>query len=563
MPQTTLHAFFQTAQRFGPRLAWKHGERQFTWSEAAHVVRRAARAFIALGVKPGECVSIMGPNRPEWVIADLAAIAAGAVPAPIYPTLTAEQAGYIARHSAAVVAVVQDVAQLQKLRAQRPASLRWFVLIAGAGDAPDVLTWDQFLARAADAPESAVDERLAGLKPRGLATLIYTSGTTGPPKAVMLCHENLLFAAQAAQRIAQVTADDILISYLPLSHIAEQMISVHGPATHGSQIWFCDELPKAPEVLRAARPTIFFGVPRVWEKMQARTEQGLAAAPPLRRALASWARKSRGRLADKLVLSKIRALLGLDRVRLAITGAAAMSLATLRFFESLGIDILDMWGLSESTAMGTANLRGARKAGTIGRPTEGVEIRIAPDGEILTRGPHVFLGYYKDEAATREALDVEGFLHTGDVGEFDNDGYVRITDRKKDLLITSGGKNVSPQNIEGRLVQIPGVAQAAVLGDARKHLAALLTPDPDAARRLPGVNDGTVESLAVDPAFLMHIGRGIEQVNAHLASFETIKKFRVLPVQFSIEGGELTPTMKLKRKVVSQKFAREIDELFR
>ncbi len=581
MPQTTLHAFFQTAQRFGPRLAWKHGERQFTWSEAAHVVRRAARAFIALGVKPGECVSIMGSNRPEWVIADLAAIAAGAVPAPIYPTLTAEQAGYIARHSAAVVAVVQDVAQLQKLRAQRPASLRWFVLVSnapasglrpdageagvlpGAGDAPDVLTWDQFLARAADAPESAVDERLAALKPRGLATLIYTSGTTGPPKAVMLCHENLLFAAQAAQRIAQVTADDILISYLPLSHIAEQMISVHGPATHGSQIWFCDELPKAPEVLRAARPTIFFGVPRVWEKMQARTEQGLAAAPPLRRALASWARKSRGRLADKLVLSKIRALLGLDRTRLSATGAAAMSLATLRFFESLGIDILDVWGMSESTGMGTSNRPGARKAGTIGRPTEGVEIRIAPDGEILTRGPHVFLGYYKDEAATREALDAEGFLHTGDVGEFDNDGYVRITDRKKDLLITSGGKNVSPQNIEGRLVQIPGVAQAAVLGDARRHLAALITPDPDAARRLPGVNDGTVQSLAVDPAFLAHIGRGVEHVNAQLASFETIKKFRVLPLQFSIEGGELTPTMKLKRKVVSQKFAREIDELFR
>src|SRR6202171_1910148 len=397
MPQTTLHAFFETAQRLGPRLSWKHGARQFTWSEAAHIVRRAARAFIALGVEPGECVSIMGPNRPEWAIADLAAIAAGAVPAPIYPTLTAEQAGYIARHSAAAVAVVEDRAQLQKLRAQRPASLRWFVLISnapvsgvapGGPDAPDLPSGDQLPARPAAPPESAVDERLAALKPRGLATLIYTSGTTGPPKAVMLSHENLVFAAQAGQRIAQVTADDILISYLPLSHIAEQMISVHAPAMNGSQSWFCDDLPKAPEVMRAARPTIFFGVPRVWEKMQARIEQGLAAAPPLRRALASWARNSRGRLADKLVLSKIRALLGLDRVRFALTGAAAMSLATLRFFESLGIDILDLWGLSESTAMGTSNLPGARKAGTIGRPTEGVEIRIAPDGERLTRGPH-------------------------------------------------------------------------------------------------------------------------------------------------------------------------------
>src|ERR1700682_5892392 len=240
MPQTTLHAFFETAQRLGPRLAWKHGARQFSWSEAAHIVRRAARAFIALGVEPGECVSIMGPNRPEWVIADLAA-----------------------------VAVVEYGAQLQKLRAQRPASLRWFVLISnapvsgvapGGPDAPDVLSWDQFLARSADAPESAVAERPAALKPRGLATLIYTSGTTGPPKAVMLSHENLVFAAQAGQRIAQVTADDILISYLPLSHIAEQMISVHGPAMNGSQIWFCDELPKGPEGMGAARPTILFGV---------------------------------------------------------------------------------------------------------------------------------------------------------------------------------------------------------------------------------------------------------------------------------------------------------------
>jgi long-chain acyl-CoA synthetase len=255
------------------------------------------------------------------------------------------------------------------------------------------------------------------------------------------------------------------------------------------------------------------------------------------------------------VLSKLRARLGLDRARFAVTGAAAISLATLEFFDSLGIAILDVWGMSESTAMGTSNLPGARRPGTVGRPSAGVEIRLAPDGEILTRGPHVFLGYYQDEAATREALDRDGWLHTGDVGELDAEGYLRITDRKKDLIITSGGKNISPQNLEGQLRRIPGVALAVVVGDARRHLAALFTLEPR--------NGRGPEELARDPAVIAEIARGLDAVNGQLASFETIKKFRVLPVQFSVESGELTATMKVKRKVVAQKFAREIEELFR
>ena len=547
---STIQAFFETARRLGTRLAWKYGAREYTWSEAAQLVRRTARALLALGVKPGESVSIAGPNRPEWILADLGAMAAGAVPAPIYPTLTAEQAGYVAEHSGAKVAIVQNDAQLQKLRSRRPSMQ--FVVIEGA--ASSAMSWDQLLARAGETPESALDERLAALQPRGLATLIYTSGTTGPPKAVMLSHENLLFASRVAQRIAAISPDDVLVSYLPLSHVAEQMITIHGPAVSGAQIWFADALEKAPEVIRAARPTIFFGVPRVWEKMQSRIEEAATSASPLRRALLSWARRSRGALADRIVLSKLRARLGLDRARFAVTGAAAISLATLEFFDSLGIAILDVWGMSESTAMGTSNLPGARRPGTVGRPSAGVEIRLAPDGEILTRGPHVFLGYYKDEAATREALDRDGWLHTGDVGELDAEGYLRITDRKKDLIITSGGKNISPQNLEGHLRRIPGVALAVVVGDARRHLAALFTLEPR--------NGRGPEELARDPAVIAEIARGLDAVNGQLASFETIKKFRVLPVQFSVESGELTATMKVKRKVVAQKFAREIEELF-
>jgi long-subunit acyl-CoA synthetase (AMP-forming) len=545
---TSIQAFFETAARQGARLCWKHGAREFTWAQAAAEVRRVARALIALGLEPGGAVAIVGPNRPEWVMTDLGAIAAGAVPAPIYPTLTAEQAAYIAAHSEAVVAVVRDQAQLDKLRARRPEKLRWFVLLEGAPDAPDVLTWDQFLARAGEVPDARVDERLAALTPRGLATLIYTSGTTGPPKAVMLSQGNVFFAAQTAQRIGAVSPEDVLVSYLPLSHVAEQMISIHGPMVSGATVWFCENLETLIETLRAARPTIFFGVPRVWEKIQGRIEEAVSKAPPLRRKLFGWARGSGGHLADRVVLRKVRAGLGLDRARICVTGAAAMARATLGFFDSIGLQVLDMWGMSESCAMGTANLPGARKRGTIGRPVQGVEVKLAADGEILTRGPHVFLGYYKDEAATREALDAQGYLHTGDVGELDPDGYVRITDRKKDLLITSGGKNVSPQNIEAQLGRISGVAQAVVVGDARKYLAALIVPDALAK--------------AADPEFIAHVGRGIERVNSELANYETIKKFKVLPAQFTIESGELTPTLKLKRKVVAQRYAREIDDLF-
>jgi len=537
---TTIESFFTTARRLGPRLCWTYGNREFSWEEAALAVRQMARALIALGVKAGDCVNIAGPNRPEWLIADLGAIAAGAVPTPIYPTLTGEQARYIARHSEAKVAVVGDAGQRDKLTGTQ---VHEFVLF-------DEL--EHFLRRGDPVPESEVDRRLAGLKAKSLGTLIYTSGTTGPPKAVMLSQENLAFAALTGQRIAKTTAQDSVVSYLPLSHIAEQMISIHAPAVSGSSLSFCDKLERVPEVLAQARPTIFFGVPRVWEKMQARLEEGLASAPPHRRAMIEWARKDwthgvRGPLSGFL-LGKLRQRLGLDRARFTVSGAAKIGAGTVEFFSSIGISVLDLWGMTESTAMGTCNLPGAWRVGTVGRPEEGVEIRIASDGEILTRGPHVFLGYFKDEPATREAIDADGFLHTGDVGELDAEGYLRITDRKKDLLITSGGKNVSPQNIEVQLGRIAGVAQAVVVGDARNYLGALIVPEAIAR--------------AQDPSFIEHVGREIEKVNAQLARYETIKKFKVLPALFSIESGELTPTLKLKRKVVSQKYAREIEELF-
>ncbi len=387
---TTIGAFFETARRHPSKLAWKHGRREWTWAESARDVRRTARALVALGIQRGDAVSIVGPNRPEWLMADLGTLAAGGVPAPIYPTLASEQARYIADHSGAAVAVVADEGQREKLRG---SGVRSFALFSA---------WEEFLSRGDAVPDSVVAERLDALQPDDLAALIYTSGTTGPPKAVMLTQRNLAHAAESAHRVVAISSDDVLVSYLPLSHVAEQVISVHAPTLAGGTVWFCDELERIVQVLREARPTIFFGVPRVWEKMQTRIEDEVRSAPALRRRLFQWARASRGKLADRLVLSKVRAALGLDRARLCITGAAKMARPTLDFFDSIGMQVHDMWGMSETTAMGTANLPGARKPGTVGRAEEGVEIRIAPDGEILTRGPHVFRGYYKDPAATRD-----------------------------------------------------------------------------------------------------------------------------------------------------------------
>ena len=578
---STIHAFFETAARTPDAVAlkWRVAPArwvQLTWSAYAREVRRVARALLALGVGPGDRVALSGPNRPEWLLADLGALAAGAVPAPYYPTLTAEQSAYVVEHSESVVAIVHDAAQLAKIQAMRARLPRLRACVLIEGTAPGALSWTEFLAGGADIADAAVDERLARLEPTGLATLIYTSGTTGPSKAAMISHANLLFSAETAKKLLRVGGSDELISYLPLSHIAEQMLSLHGPAVNGYSIACCEQMEQLPEVLREVRPTIFLGVPRVWEKIQARIEERVAQAPPLRQKLFRWAQRSalaraRGEhpllhvLANALVGRKLRIALGFDRARLLATAAAPIARATLEFFESLGMPLYEVYGQTECTGAGTSNSPGRRRIFSVGCALPDTEIRLEADGEILIRGPHVFLGYLKDPEATAATLTPDGWLRTGDVGQIDREGFLQITDRKKDLLITSGGKNVSPQNIEGQLARIPGVAHAVVVGDARKHLAALIALDPASAlreARACGAAGGTVEALCLDPRFIDRISRAVDDVNRGLASYETIKKFRLLPVEFGIESGELTPTLKLRRKAVNQRFAREIEELF-
>ncbi len=575
MRRSTIDVFFEVAEKRAQRLALrgKYGGswREWTWKAYADDVKRAGRAYAKLGVPAGGTVAIIGPNKAEWLIGYLGAMSAGVVPAPIYPTSTPDQAVYIANHSESVAALVHDAAQLEKLRGQKPATVKKYVLMVGAGDGADVLSWDQFLALG-DGDDSERAARLAAIEPNGLATLIYTSGTTGPPKAVMITHGNCLFAAEANQHIIGLGDDEHLVSYLPLSHIAEQMLSIHGAVAIGAAIHCCEKFEELPAMLREVRPTVLFGVPRVWEKIQGKMAEAGAQAKPLQKKIAAWARKvglaagyakQKGEsppllygLAKKIVFSKVRQRLGLDRCWYAASGAAPISKSTMEFFLSLDIPIYEIYGQSEVTGAATISYPAAWRLGTVGRTVQGTEIKLAEDGEILIKGAHVFKGYLKDPAATKEALGDDGYIRTGDVGELDADGFLRITDRKKDLLKTSGGKYVAPQNLEGLLKGISGVGQAVVIGDNRKYCVALLTLDSEQAK------GRALVELAADPALLAQIEAGIKKVNSGLAPYESIKKWKLLTAEFSVDSGELTPTLKVKRKVVAQKFATEIEALY-
>jgi long-subunit acyl-CoA synthetase (AMP-forming) len=555
-----------------------------TWAEYRDQVRQAARGMIALGLEPGKGVAIMGYNRPEWFVADVAAIAAGGLPAGIYTTSTLEQCRYIADHAEAAVAIVENrdyLGRFLEVRSRLPHLKTIVVMEPSDAQGDGVLAWPDLLARGSSVPDAELDRRIAAQKPDDVCTLIYTSGTTGEPKGVMLTHRNATFVGGKLIELLRLGPEDRMLSYLPLSHIAEQVVSLHGPMVCGACTWFAEGLEKLAENLREVRPTLFFGVPRVWEKMQAAMQAAGAQAPPLRRKIAAWAKRvglaggyadQRGRprpwnygLANRLVFSKVRERLGLDQAKYCVVSAAPIAVETLEYFLSLGIPILEVYGMSEVTGPGTMSLPWAYRTGKAGRTITGTEIRAAEDGEILMRGPHVFKGYYKNPAGTAETLDAEGWVHSGDIGEVDADGYVRITDRKKELIITAGGKNIAPQFLEGKLRQIPAVSQAVAIGDKRPCVVALLTLDParlEAEARAAGSPARSAAEAATCPAFRAHLNAQIEGINRELARYESIRSFAILPQELSVDGGELTPTLKLKRRVIHEKYKAEIDALY-
>jgi long-chain acyl-CoA synthetase len=556
-----------------------------TWQTFVGEVRAAARALIALGFAPGGTVAILGFNRPEWVILDHAAMMAGGAAAGIYTTCSPDEVQYIVDHCEAQIVLVEDAAQLAKLTARRDQlpRLRWIVVMRGgpgreAGDG--VVGWDDFLARAPTTPEAEVDARVGALRADALATLIYTSGTTGPPKGVMLSHENLAWTAQLLVDVGGKALEDVGLSYLPLSHIAEQMATIHMHATSGSTVWFAESIDKLADNLKECRPTVFFGVPRVWEKFHAALAPRLGEVTGAKRRLLDWARgvasqvnarRDRGAaiprvlaaqyaLADRLVLAKLKAAIGFDRGRILISGAAPIAPDVLAFFASIDLPIREIYGQSEASGPTSYNLPGRTKLGSVGAPLPGLEVKLADDGEILVRGPNVFLGYYKEPAATSDAMH-DGWLCSGDLGAFDRDGYLSITGRKKEIIITAGGKNIAPKNIEAALKQSPLVSEAVVIGDRRKYLVALITLDDDAAAKLvPGLADAAARAAA--PAVRAAIERALHEVNETLARVEQVKRFTILPRPFGVATGELTPTMKLRRKVIAERFAREIDAMY-
>lgn len=582
----------ETVKRHGDRPALRvrrdGGWRTTTWSAYAREARRVGRALLKVGVTPGSGVSIIGYNSPEWLLADVGAILAGAVPAGIYTTNTPAQVRYITHHCDAKVAFADTAEQVEKfvVEQERLPELTTVIQMLGRPTESQrgrlrVIGWEDFLKLGDETPESELDARIAAQKADDVCTLIYTSGTTGDPKAVMITHRNCVWTAQSVLKALALGPNEISVSYLPMSHIAEQILSIHGPMAMGSLLYFAESMEKLGAALQEVRPTIFMGVPRVWEKIQAKMVAAGASAPPLRKKIAAWARKvglaagyaeqsGKARplmypIAKKLVFDKVRDRLGLDRARVCITSAAPISRDTLEFFLSLGIPVLEVYGMSECTGPATYSPPEDYRTGKCGIVIPGAEMKIAEDGEICLRGAHVFKGYLKDPESTKAALDEEGWLHSGDVGTIDKNGFLQITDRKKDLLITAGGENIAPQILEGQLKAIPVVGQAVVVGDRMKYLTALVTLDPErveAEAQVAGSPAKTTAEAATCRVFQRHLQKQIDQMNEKLARVQTIKKFVVVPTEFSIDGGELTPTMKVKRKVVNEKYKREIESMY-
>jgi long-chain acyl-CoA synthetase len=581
-----------------PAMSWRQDGawRTLGWREYRERVAEAAMGLASLGVGRGDFVAIMATNRPEHVIADQGAVHAGATPSTFYFTLAPEQIGYCAGHCEAKVAVLEDRGMLkrwQELREGLPA-LRHLVVLEGAEDESGkdgVLTWDELVQRGREAlagGRGGFEELRGRVGPEDAATLLYTSGTTGPPKGVLLTHHNLLYQCTALSRMRNVSGDVISVSYLPLAHIAERVLSIYLPLMERSHVWFCPDPLQAVEYVRQARPTLFFGVPRVWEKVRAGISAKLAAEEnPRRRRIAQSAvetglevvrRRQRGErlplglrvrhgALDRLVLAKVRAAIGLDRCKFTSSAAAPLPVDVAEFFAALGLPLVEVYGMTETTGVATGNPPDRVKIGTVGPALAGVEVRLADDGEVLVRGPVNTPGYFRQQEATAELIDADGWLRTGDVGVMDDDGYLRIVDRKKELIITASGKNVSPANIESLLKEHPLVGQALAYGDNRPYVVALIVLDHEvapawAARQGIG-RQASLADLAGHDQVLQEVQGAVDGANQRLARAEQVKRFEVLPVEWTAESEELTPTLKLRRRIVHAKYAERIEALYR
>lgn len=555
-----------------------------SYGELGVISREIARGLIALGVDAGERVAILCSTRAEWTLADCGVLCAGAVVVPVYHTNSPEECAYVLKHSEARVIFCEDRLQAEKIEQvrERLPRLRQIVLIEGEAS-DDTIKIEQLRERGAEVPQDAVRDRVDAVSPQDPATLVYTSGTTGPPKGCMLSHSNMLSTARMYSERLRIDSTHSLYQFLPLAHVLARVAQIVILDT-GAQVCFWSGDPtKIVEELAELKPTHFPAVPRIYEKIHSTVVGRVEDGPALRRTLFKRAltqgralrrmqarglspspiRLARHRLADALVLSKVRHVFG-GRLQLALVGAAPVARDLLEFFDACGVTVLEGYGLTESTAAATLNTPDELRLGTVGRPLPGTEVQIAADGEILLRGLNVFEGYYKNAAATGETFE-DGWLVTGDLGAITDEGYLVVTGRKKDLIITSSGKNITPVNIENALRETRWISEAVVYGDERPYLVALVTLDRDEqaklAERLQVQAD--TAAMARDGSVHAAVQEAVEEVNANLARIEQIKRFAILDHDLTQADGELTPTLKVKRAVVYDRYADLFDALYR
>ena len=575
------------ALRYRVGSAWETS----SWSEYGKTVDRVAAGLVGLGLKGGDRVGLLSSNRPEWHIADLGVISTGAVTVPLYMTSSTLQVAYILEHSEARLCFVEGHEQLAKILESRDALPHLERVVTFDEDGcdlndPFLLCWadlsslgDERLA----AKSTIVDDRVRAIRSDDLATVVYTSGTTGPPKGAMITHANLIATLEALTSVVSIGPDDRFLSFLPLSHIAERTVSHFGQVVSGGQTWFARDLATLAEDLPACRPTIFFAVPRIWEKLHDAVLEQVSRLPGPTRQLAKrylsladvrvepashgavgLAQRAQWQMLDWVIGIKIRRRLGLDRARILVSGAAPIHPDLLRWLHGIGLPVGEVYGQTEDCGPTSLNPPGAVRIGTVGPPLPGVQVRIADDGEILVKGDNVCRGYLKDAKATHELLDVDGWMHSGDVGHFDPLGYLVVTDRKKDLIITAQGKNIAPQEIETRLRFESLISQGVVIGEGQRYIAALITLDADTVAPWAQARHKALdpEALISDPDLQAELAASIERVNHDLSHAEAIKRWRVLPHDFTIAQGELTPTLKIKRSVIDQRYADVIAELY-
>ena len=596
--ETSPSIFRDTVRKQGDRVAMRKKEyglwHDISWNEYFRLVTYVGSALISLGLEKGDCASIIGDNCPEWVIIDMAIQCAGGVAVGVYATNAWEQVEYVIENSESKFFFVENEEQLDKWLhfRDRVPHLKKVIVWDLEGlrhfEDPMVMTYDELLEMGREAAErdpGLFEKRMDGVEPDDVSTLIYTSGTTGPPKGAMLTNRNLIWMGRAITSDNPMDKSDEVLSFLPLCHIFEQLFSVLGHITHGFVVNFIESPDTVADNMIEISPTVGYAVPRIWEKY--------SSAIYIRMSDATWFKKivfhvamkigqqratlmmnfkkvplhleALYRLAHFAVFRKLKERLGFDRMRIAYSGAAPISPEVLHFFQSLGVNLVEGYGQTEGTGVTCVSRVGRVKFGTVGPPLTGTEVRIAEDGEILVRSPSVFKGYFKNPEATADTLK-DGWLHSGDVGEIDEDGYLKITDRKKDIIVTAGGKNITPQYIENKLKFSPYINDAVVIGDRRKFLSCLIMIDEDNVVKYAQDNKvqfSTYKDLTSNPEILKLIQGELDKVNESLSRVEQVKKFTILPKKLYEEDGEVTPTMKVKRKYVNEAFADLIEGMYK